>query len=586
MSASIYRFAGIELDSSSRSLRADDHRVDITPLVFDTLAFLAQHSERVVSKDELAAALWEGKVVSDAAITQAIRKARAALEECGADPSIITTRHGHGYQLDTPVEIRGPKPSATERDQGAHGHLYRLRERRPMLALAIAVLGGGLIALANLSDIADLLFPDRSLEAIEDTRSTLLSTDAKVDEIVTMLRNQAATSGNELDPDAESTIRDAVQRIIESGDSRKQTAVDQLLEGDPDAAAVRIEQVAMDLGRASDESRAAAAESWSEAGAIYYTTDVAAAVRCFEEALLLQPDNAEYATDLGYAYVRAGRLDDAVNVFGRGLNAQPDEPVLIDTLRGLGMAARLKAEYGVARRHFDRAIGIARDTGDLRREGLLLLQLGSIASSQGNLELARSDYESVIERAEEIGDTHMLSRALNNFGIVLAKTEDYTGANSAFARAYEIDLARNDLAGQSQSIGNLGASALRSGNVDEAAEHLARSIEIGRELGDQRSIALDLTNLGSIAASRGDFPQAEAHLDEALQIATEHGFEELRLIITVNLGEVARDSGDVASACRLWLEALPALEKLEHGAAPTVREYVDANDCGAAPDQS
>jgi DNA-binding winged helix-turn-helix (wHTH) protein/tetratricopeptide (TPR) repeat protein len=579
MSASIYRFAGVELDSSSRSLRADDHRVDITPLVFDTLAFLAQRSERVVSKDELAAALWEGKVVSDAAITQAIRKARAALEECGADPSIITTRHGHGYQLDTPVEVRGRKHAAATTGDGPHGHLTRLRERRPMLALAIAIAGGGLIALANLSDIADFVFPDRSLEAIEDTRSTLMTTDAKVDEIVKMLRNQAASSGNQLDPDAESTIRDAVQRIIESGDARKQTAVDQLLEGDPDAAAVRIERVAMDLGRASEESRAAAAESWSEAGAIYYTTDVAEAVRCYEEALALQPDNAEYAAQLGFAYVRAGRLDDAVDVFGRGLNARPDDPVLIDTLRGLGTAARLKAEFGVAREHFDRAIGIARDTGDLRREGLLLLQLGSIASSQGNLELARSDYETVIERAEEIGDEHMLSRALNNFGIVLARTEDYAGANSAFTRAYEIDLARNDLAGQSQSIGNLGASALRSGNLDEATEHLSRSIEIGRELGDQRSIALDLTNLGSIAASRGDFPQAEARLEEALQIATAHGFEELRLIITVNLGEVARDSGDIASACRLWLEALPALVKLEHGAALTVQEYVDGNGC-------
>jgi tetratricopeptide (TPR) repeat protein len=458
MSASTYGFAGVELDSSSRSLRAGDQRVEITPLVFKTLAFLAKNSDRIVSKDEL----------------------------------------------------------------------------------------------------------------------------AKVDEIVSMLRNQAATSGGGLDPDAESTIREAVRSIIESSDSRKQRAVDQLKEGDSSAAAARIEEVAVDLAAASEQSLVAAAESWSEAGAIYYTSNIDEAVRCYEEAFRLRPNHANFAADLGYAYIRAGRLDDAVDVFGNGLNLQPSNAVLINTLRGLGTAARLQAEYGVAATHLDRAMSLARKEGDLRQQGLLLLQMGSIATSQGDLDLARRNYETVIERAEEIGDDHLLSRALNSFGIVMARTDNYEAANEAFSRAYEIDLARNDLAGQAQSIGNLGASALRSGDADAAAQQLARSVEIGRQLGDHRSVALDLTNLATIAASQDDFALAEARLDEALGIAVRHNYEDLRLIIIVNQGEIARDSGDIDEACRLWLEALPQLEAIEHGAAPIVQGYVEDSGCSAS----
>lgn len=586
MSTTNYLFAGIELDSSSRSLGVGGASVEVTPLVFDTLVFLARNSDRVVSKDELAAALWEGRIVTDSAITQAIRKARAALEKCGVDPALIVTRHGHGYRLNTAVEIRHRERPDVPPVAGPSGHFAGIRERRPLLALAFAVAGGILIALANLSDIADFLFPDRSLEVIEDTRSTLLTTDAKVDQIVTMLRNQAATGGNGLDPDAENTIREAVQKILESSDSRKQDAVEQLLEGDAGAAATRIEGVARELTTASEQSLDAAAESWSEAGAIYYTTNADEAVRCYEEAFLLRPANATYAMDLGYAYIRAGRLDEAIDVFGKALNLQPEPPVFMDALRGLGGAARLKAEYGVARSHFDRALALAREHSDLRREGLLLLQLGSIAESQGDLDLAHDRFAAVVERAEEIGDEHLLSRALNSFGIVMAKTDDYSAATAAFSRAYDIDFARNDLAGQAQSIGNLGASALRSGNATEAADYLARSIEIGRQLGDQRSVALDLTNLGTIAGSTGDFDEARARLDEALEIATRHEFEDLRLIIIVNQGETARNAGDLEKACQFWLEALPQLAAIEHGAAPIVQGYVEDSGCTASDGQS
>jgi ATP/maltotriose-dependent transcriptional regulator MalT len=86
-------------------------------------------------------------------------------------------------------------------------------------------------------------------------------------------------------------------------------------------------------------------------------------------------------------------------------------------------------------------------------------------------------------------------------------------------------------------------------------------------------------NLGSIAAQRGEFAEAAVYNERALELATESGLEELRLITLVNSGQVARDSGDEATACRLWAEALPALQDMEHYAAEIVVESRQSLGC-------
>ena len=59
--------------------------------MFDLLAYLIQHRERVVSKDDLLAAIWEGRIVSETALTSRINAARCAIGDSGDQQRLIKT---------------------------------------------------------------------------------------------------------------------------------------------------------------------------------------------------------------------------------------------------------------------------------------------------------------------------------------------------------------------------------------------------------------------------------------------------------------------------------------------------------------
>ena len=63
-----YLFENYAFDTDRRELRRGAEVVSIAPQVFDLLNYLIRNRERVVSKDDLIDAIWNGRSVSDAAL--------------------------------------------------------------------------------------------------------------------------------------------------------------------------------------------------------------------------------------------------------------------------------------------------------------------------------------------------------------------------------------------------------------------------------------------------------------------------------------------------------------------------------------
>jgi TolB-like protein len=112
----IYQFGPFELDMATVELREGDKTRNLEPQVFALLALLVENRERLVSKDEIIDKVWDGRIVSDAAVASRIKSARQALGDDGKSQRFIRTIHGQGYRFIASAKAsRSTEPIDTDR---------------------------------------------------------------------------------------------------------------------------------------------------------------------------------------------------------------------------------------------------------------------------------------------------------------------------------------------------------------------------------------------------------------------------------------------------------------------------------------
>jgi adenylate cyclase len=95
----LYSFEDFWLDTARRELRRGSALVSLQPQVFDLLEYLIRNRERVVGKDDLLAAVWNGRIVSEANLSTRINAARSAIGDSGEEQRLIRTAHGKGFRF-------------------------------------------------------------------------------------------------------------------------------------------------------------------------------------------------------------------------------------------------------------------------------------------------------------------------------------------------------------------------------------------------------------------------------------------------------------------------------------------------------
>lgn len=108
-----YLFGKFILDTARRELREGEGLVAVEPQVFDLLEFLIRARDRVVSRDDLMAEIWRGRIVSEATLSSRVNSARAAIGDSGAEQRLIRTLPRKGVRFVGLVqEVTGPAPDA------------------------------------------------------------------------------------------------------------------------------------------------------------------------------------------------------------------------------------------------------------------------------------------------------------------------------------------------------------------------------------------------------------------------------------------------------------------------------------------
>ena len=125
MSAPIrFRFAEFVLSPRQRLLLRNGAPLPLIPKYFDLLHLLVRRRLDAVSKQDIFAEIWSDVVVTDGALSQAVRTLRRALEDDSREPRFIRTVARHGYQFVWPDAAEEPDDGMITRraavtDQGS-----------------------------------------------------------------------------------------------------------------------------------------------------------------------------------------------------------------------------------------------------------------------------------------------------------------------------------------------------------------------------------------------------------------------------------------------------------------------------------
>ena len=184
-----YRFSGHTLSPARRTLARDGRELPLMPRCFDLLVLLVERRNEAVSRRELLDAVWSDVVVTDGALSQAVRILRRTLGDDPREPTFIRTVQRHGYRFVCEDLVEEPDEGPPEPTRTA------AQPAAPEPAPAIAPKPGPAVA----PEPGPAAAPEPDADATFDQAfETLLGDDAGDAETADMRRRQAAETLHQL----------------------------------------------------------------------------------------------------------------------------------------------------------------------------------------------------------------------------------------------------------------------------------------------------------------------------------------------------------------------------------------------------
>lgn len=563
----LLRFGDCTLDIAARELRRAGERVELPPIVFDCMAYLVEHRDRAVGRDELVAAVWGRTSISDTMLGKAVLAIRRAVGDDAERQALLRTVPRFGYHwvaavapdaaadmpsatvvsvadpAGTPMSAtaaRPPEPapgplpsdSATQSppDRASSLRLGGGHRRRRVRAVALGI---GLLLTAALAGLAFLFWP-RSAPA--PAGLVVGAASLPPDSCAVLPADIVAEAGD-------SWLRLGVMDLLATrlrGAGLPVLSSDSVVRLVPDG--VGAETAAANLRRAV-EVQHLVRPALRRSGADWIA-----------RAELLAPDGGErslQATAASPIAAADALADQLLSALGRGRTAPlpraADLP-LAELLQRID-AARLSDQLDAARALVAAASPAQRAEPELRlREILLDLRAGDLAQARGRIErlLAEVPAES---------DPVLHGRALESLCVVLSRGGDLVAAEAACDRAVALLETQRQPVALGRAYNHRGIVQARQLRREAAAADFARARVVLGTAGDPLLSAMVDANESAFAMEQGRPADALPGLERAGQQFQRFGMLSEFAVAVVNLVE----------ARLALLQPLDALKASEQG---------------------
>ncbi len=176
-----YLFEDYAFDTDRRELHRGTNVVAVAPQVFDLLDYLISNRQRVVSKDDLISAVWNGRIVSDAALTTRLNAARRAIGDTGEGQRLIKTLPRKGFRFVGTVQ-EAQKVAVEFADVGEQNLAHNDRLARTDRVKSVAGTMNAALPLPDKPSIAVLPF-----ENMTEAAENVYFSDGIAEDIITEL---------------------------------------------------------------------------------------------------------------------------------------------------------------------------------------------------------------------------------------------------------------------------------------------------------------------------------------------------------------------------------------------------------------
>jgi len=258
------------------------------------------------------------------------------------------------------------------------------------------------------------------------------------------------------------------------------------------------------------------------------------------------------------ALVAAGRHEQVGTLYSRALalaRESGDRRREAKVLVRFGNALRLQGRMDDARRRFEDALAI-HDSLAEPCPGSFLAELGIVHRQTGAMEEARAWYERALAVDREVGDRDAEGKVLNNLAILHAEQGRFDEARARFEESLAISRELGDRRQAGLVLANLGCLDLEQGRLGEAEEELLAALAIHRDTGERAEEGHALGNLGAVHHQHGRLDEARAVCGAALAIAREVGNRRDEGSVLAQLGRIEQEQGHLDRARAAYEEAL------------------------------
>lgn len=260
--------------------------------------------------------------------------------------------------------------------------------------------------------------------------------------------------------------------------------------------------------------------------------------------------------NLGYYYIRFGRLDDAESAFIRSRSYQEAAeywPTIsaTDPMIGLSLCASIRGNYAEAIALAEQALEENERRQHVTNQAYTHYTLAGIRLAQGNYLEALNHAARAVHLAMTVRDQWLLAHCQFELGHVLRVLGKSEQAESHYQSAYQLYQKYGDLVGMATALGHLAQMVLDRQDYAEAKRLFQQSATLCQQTQDQGGLASALHGLGQVALQLGDEATCREHLKLALELANDIEYLPLLFAILLDVAELRLSRGQIVDGLAL-----------------------------------